>query len=71
MVTVVLEWNKDDLPYVESSKRFGNHTSQESVQFHQELKVHIVALGRLAVGAAHMVTIQVDTYKRGISNSHA
>lgn len=37
-------------------------TSKESVQLHQELKVDVFALGRLAVCAAHMMTIQVDTH---------
>lgn len=39
----------------------GVRTSQEAVQLHQNLQVNIVALGSLAVGAAHMVTVQVDT----------
>lgn len=40
----------------------GGHTSEETVEFHQNLQVNIVTLGRLAMGAAHMVTVQVDTY---------
>lgn len=70
-VTVMPDKCKDDLQIIESSKGLRNHTSQESVQLHQELKVHIVTLGRLAMGAAHMVTIQVDTYKQVISKCHA
>ena len=42
-------------------KKEGSHTSQEAVQLHQHLQVNVLALGRLAVGAAHMVTVQVDT----------
>lgn len=38
-------------------------TSQEAVQLHQELEVRIVALGRLAVGVAHVVAVEIDTYK--------
>ena len=37
-------------------------TGQEPVKLHQELEVHIVALGRLAVGAAHVVTIEINAY---------
>jgi hypothetical protein len=37
-------------------------TSEESVQFHQELEIDVLALGRLAMGVAHMVALQVDTY---------
>lgn len=40
----------------------GSHTSEKTVQLHQNLQVNIVTLGRLAMGAAHMVTVQVDTY---------
>lgn len=39
----------------------GSHTSQEAVQLHQNLEVYVVALGSLAVGAPHMVAVQVDT----------
>lgn len=35
---------------------------QEPVKLHQELEVHIVALGRLAVGAAHVVTIEINAH---------
>jgi hypothetical protein len=31
------------------------------------MEVDIVALGSLAVGVAHMVTVQVDTYRRRIN----
>jgi hypothetical protein len=41
----------------------GSHTSQEAVQLHQNLEVDVVALGSLAVGAPHMVAVQVDTCK--------
>lgn len=37
-------------------------TGKEAVELHQEVEVDIVALGSLAVGVAHMVTVQVDTY---------
>lgn len=45
----------------------GRHTGQEAVELHQELKVNVLALGRLAVCAAHMVTVQIDTC-RNLSN---
>jgi hypothetical protein len=35
---------------------------QEAVQLYQELEVDIVALGRLAVGAAYVVAVEIDTY---------
>ena len=38
-------------------------TSQEAVQLHEKLEVRIVALGRLAVGVAHVVAVEIDTYK--------
>lgn len=38
-------------------------TSQEAVQLHEQLEVRIVALGRLAVGVAHVVAVEIDTYK--------
>jgi hypothetical protein len=44
-------------------ERKGSHTSQEAVQLHQHLQVHVLALGRLAVAAAHMVTVEVDTWE--------
>lgn len=37
------------------------HTGEESVELHQDLQVDVLALGRLAMGAAHMVAVQVDT----------
>jgi hypothetical protein len=37
-------------------------TSQEAVQLHEELEVRIVALRRLAVRVAHVVTVEIDTY---------
>lgn len=46
-------------------------TSQEAVQLHQELEVRIVALGRLAVGAAHVVAVEIDTYKETKVSSSA
>lgn len=39
-------------------------TGQEAVQLHQELQVGIVALGRLAVSAAHVVAVEIDTCKQ-------
>lgn len=38
-----------------------SHTGKEAVQLHQDLKIDVFALRRLAVAAAHMVTVQVDT----------
>ena len=43
------------------------HTGKEAVKLHQDLQVHVLALGRLAMGAAHMVAIQVDTYMLRVS----
>lgn len=40
-------------------------TGQEAVELHQELEVDIVALGSLAVRAAHVVAVEINTYKRG------
>ena len=37
-------------------------TGQEAVQLHEQLNVDIVALGRLAVRAPNMMSIQIDTY---------
>lgn len=39
----------------------GELTSQEAVQLYQELQVDIVTLWRLAVSAAYMMCVQVDT----------
>lgn len=46
-------------------------TSQEAVQLHEELEVRIVALGRLAVGVAHVVAVEIDTYKETKVSSSA
>lgn len=35
---------------------------EKAVELHKDLKVDIFALRRLAMGAAHMVTVQVDTH---------
>jgi len=40
-------------------------TGQEAVKLHQELEVHIVALGSLAVRVPLVVLAQIDTCKRG------
>jgi hypothetical protein len=37
-------------------------TSQEAVKLHEDLEVHIVALGSLAVGVPHVVTDEINTY---------
>ena len=36
-------------------------TSQEAVQLHQQLKVDIVTLRRLAVGVADVMSVEIDT----------
>lgn len=36
-------------------------TCEEAVQLHQDLQIDVLALRRLAVRGAHMVTVQVDT----------
>lgn len=38
------------------------HTGKEAVELHQNLQVDILAFRRFAMGAAHMVAVQVDTY---------
>ena len=45
--------------------REGKLTDKEPVELHQELEVDIVALGRLAVRALDVVTVQIDTYPEG------
>lgn len=37
-------------------------TGQEAVKLHKELNVNVVALWRLAVRAANMVLVKIDTY---------
>lgn len=37
------------------------HTREEAVEFHQNLQIDILALGRLAVGVPHMMAVQIDT----------
>lgn len=39
-------------------------TGKESVELHQELEVDIVTLGRLAMAAPNVVTIEVDTCQK-------
>jgi hypothetical protein len=39
----------------------GIHTSKEAVKLHEHLQVNVLALRSLAVAAAHMVPVQVDT----------
>ncbi len=38
------------------------HTGKEAVELHQNLQVNVLAFRRFAMGAAHMVAVQVDTY---------
>lgn len=37
------------------------HTSKEAVELDEELKIDVVALGRFAVRATHMVLVEIDT----------
>lgn len=46
-------------------------TGQEAVKLDQELQVDIVALGGLAVSAAHVVAVEIDTYKQTRVSSSA
>lgn len=46
-------------------------TGQKAVKLDQELQVGIVALGGLAVGAAHVVAVEIDTYKQTRVSSSA
>lgn len=39
-------------------------TGKEAVKLHEELEVHIVALGRLAVRGLNVVTVEIDTCGR-------
>ena len=36
-------------------------TCQEAVQLHEQLEVDIVTLGRLAVRAANVMSVEIDT----------
>lgn len=36
-------------------------TSQEAVQLHQQLKIDIITLRRLAVGVADVMSVEIDT----------
>lgn len=38
------------------------HTCEKAIEFHENLQVDVLTLWRLAMSAAHMVTVQVDTY---------
>jgi hypothetical protein len=54
------------------SRRLGDgfkRTGQEAVELYQELEVHIVALGRLAVSRADVVAVEIDTYRRKPSSA--
>ena len=42
-------------------RTWGELTGQEAVQLHKELEIDIVALRRLAVRVAHMVSVEIDT----------
>ena len=41
-------------------------TGQEAVQLHQQLKVNIVTLRRLAVRAANVMSVEIDTYNENL-----
>jgi len=41
-------------------------TGQEAVQLHQQLKVDIVTLRRLAVRAANVMSVEIDTYSENL-----
>jgi len=41
-------------------------TSQEAVQLHQQLEVDIVALWRLSVRAANVMSVEIDTYSENL-----
>ena len=41
-------------------------TSQEAVELHEQLKVDIVTLRRLAVRAADVMSVEIDTYENDI-----
>lgn len=38
------------------------HTGKEAIKLYENLQIDILAFRRLPMGAAHMVTVQVDTY---------
>ena len=44
-------------------------TGEEAVELHQELKIDIVALGRLAMAAPNVVTIEVNTCERELRSA--
>jgi hypothetical protein len=41
-------------------------TGQEAVELHEQLEVHIVALWRLAVRAANVMGVEIDTYSENL-----
>lgn len=52
---------KTSQPKKKLKSREKKHTGQEAVKLHQELKVHIVALGGLAMSALDVVAVKIDT----------
>lgn len=44
-------------------------TGQEAVQLHQQLEIDIVALRRLAVRAADVMSVEIDTYSEKLAIS--
>jgi len=45
-------------------EELGRRTSQEAVELDEELEVDIVALGRFAMRAPHVMPIEIDTWMR-------
>ena len=41
-------------------------TCQEAVQLHEQLKVDIVRLWRLAVRVANVMSVEIDTYSENL-----
>jgi len=38
------------------------HTGKEAIQLHEKLEIDIVTLGRLAVSAPNVMSVEIDTY---------
>lgn len=39
----------------------GEQTSKKTVELDEEFKVDVIALGGFAMGAAHVVSVEIDT----------
>lgn len=44
----------------------GKHTSKKSIELDEEFEVDVVALRRFAMAAAHVVSVEIDTWRMTI-----